>query len=95
MKRDRPAEADYERLADLAEKGFDPSTFRVARRGRPSLGTSGISPRIVTRVSAEVRDLARSRAASEGRTMSQVLRSLVEDYARDPAATRRHPRKPR
>ena len=82
MKRDGLSDADYERLADLAEQGFDPSTLHARRRGRPSLGTAGVSPRIATRVSAQVHDLAMARAASEGRTMSQVMRSMVEEYAR-------------
>jgi hypothetical protein len=82
MKRDNLSDTDYERLADLAEQGFDPSAFRVRRRGRPSLSSTGISPRIATRVSAQVHDLAMTRAASEGRTMSQVLRKMVEDYAK-------------
>ena len=85
MKRDSLADTDYDRLADLAQQGFDPSTFHVRRRGRPSLSSAGISPRIATRVSAQVHDLAMARAAAEGRTISQVLRSMVEDYARGPS----------
>ncbi len=81
MKHDSLSSADYERLADVAEKGFDPGGFHTARRGRPSLGASGTSPLLATRVSAQVRDRARVRAAAEGRTMSQVLRDLVEAYA--------------
>jgi hypothetical protein len=88
MKRDSSSDTDYERLADLAEQGFDPNAFHVRRRGRPSLSSSGISPRIATRVSAQVHDLAMARAASEGRTMSQVLRNMVEDYARGPNSER-------
>jgi hypothetical protein len=76
-----PTDADYDRLADLAEQGFDPATFHARRRGRPSLGQEGISPRIATRVPAQVRDRARERAAREGRTLSEVLRGMVEEYA--------------
>ena len=104
MKRDNDPDADYERLADLAERGFDPGTLHARRRGRPSLGSAGVSPRIATRVSTQVHDLARARAASEGRSMSQVLRAMVEDYAmgassdgaragsRPPGGARRQPR---
>jgi len=88
MKRDDHSDADYERMADLAEKGFAPSAFHVRRRGRPSLGASGTSPRIATRVSANVHQRAKARAASEGKTMSQALRDLVEEYA-DGAMARR------
>lgn len=88
MKRDNLSDADYERLADLAEKGFAPSAFHVRRRGRPSLGASGTSPRVATRVSATVHKRAKARAASEGKTMSQALRDLVEDYANGPKTKR-------
>lgn len=88
MKHDNLSDVDYERLADLAEKGFPPSAFHVRRRGRPSLGASGTSPRIATRVSARVHQRAKARAASEGKTMSQALRDLVEDYADGPEAKR-------
>lgn len=88
MKHDKLSDADYARLADLAENGFAPSAFHVRRRGRPSLGASGTSPRIATRVSATVQQRAKARAASEGRTMSQVLRDLVEDYAHGPKTKR-------
>jgi len=81
MTDDDLTDAEYERLADLAEQGFDPGTFHVRRRGRPSLGAAGASPLIATRVPALVRDRARARAAQEGRTLSEVLRGLVEAYA--------------
>jgi hypothetical protein len=88
MKHDKRSDADYERLADLAEKGIPPSAFHVRRRGRPSLGASGTSPRVAARVSATVHQRAKARAASEGKTMSQALRDLVEDYASGPKAKR-------
>lgn len=88
MKRDDRTDADYERLADLAEKGFDPATFRRERRGRPSLSGGGTSPRIATRVSPSVGQRARARAAAEGKTISQALRELVERYADENASRR-------
>jgi predicted DNA-binding protein len=88
VKRDNLSDADYERLADLAEQGFAPSSFHIRRRGRPSLGASGASPRVATRVSANVHERAKARAASEGKTMSQALRDLVEDYANGPKSKR-------
>ena len=88
MKCDNRSDADYERLADLGEKGFDPSTFHTRRRGRPALGASGTSPRVATRVSATVHERAKARAAREGKTMSQALRDLVEDYANGPKVKR-------
>jgi hypothetical protein len=85
-------DAEYARLADLAEQGFDPATFHVRRRGRPSLGAEGVSPRIATRVPARVHDLAKARAASEGKTISQVVRSLLEQYAAGSNPATKHPR---
>jgi hypothetical protein len=75
--------AEYERLADLAEAGFDPATFRV-RPGRPSIGdgTAGQhSPRMATRVSPVVRAAFIARARAEGKTPSQAMRELVEAWA--------------
>jgi hypothetical protein len=75
--------ADLDRLAHLAEAGFDPSRLRP-RRGRPFLDADAAeqSPRMTVRVPARLRDRVRARAVSEGRTVSEVLRSLLEEYAR-------------
>lgn len=75
-------DAEYEKLADLAEAGFEPSQLRP-RRGRPSLaGTPGMSPRVATRLPPDVHARALARAAAEGRTLSDVIRSLLEAYAK-------------
>ena len=75
-------DADLDRMADEAEAGFDPATFRL-RPGRPPLGTSngGHSPRLEVRVPAMLRDRVLARAAAEGRSVSDVLRELLEAYA--------------
>ena len=80
------SDADLDRLADEAETGFDLSTWRP-RRGRPFLdpAATGHSPRVTVRVPVALRDRAASRAASEGRSMSEVVRSLLEAYATGPA----------
>lgn len=79
-KRDDLTNADYERLADVAEAGFEPST--LVRRGRPSLSRSkGASPRVAARVTPDVHAQALARARAEGRSLSEVLRGLLEDYA--------------
>ena len=84
MKSKRPdlTDADYEQLADWAEKGFDPSVIRP-RPGRPSISNipGHHSPRMSTRVSPRLRDAVLARAASEGRTPSQIMRTLLEVYA--------------
>jgi hypothetical protein len=76
-------DADLADLAAKAEVGFDPSRW-TQRRGRPSLGgTPGErSPRIATRISEEVRAKVIARAKAEGKSVSQVQRELLEDYAR-------------
>ena len=69
-------------MAEEAEAGYDLSTW-VPRRGRPPLGTSGSgehSPRLVTRVPAELRDEVARRAAAEGKTVSEVMRALLQEY---------------
>jgi len=71
-------------LVDEAEAGYDPASLRPApgRAGRPPLGGEGASPRIQFRAPAGVYELARARAAREGRTVSAVMRDLLADYAR-------------
>ncbi len=78
-------DADIDRLADEAEAGFDLSTWGP-RPGRPFLddGSHGHAPRISVRVPLALRDRATAKAASEGRTVSQVLRSLLAEYAPEP-----------
>ena len=80
---------DIERLADKFEHGFDLSRWGP-RRGRPRLDpeATGHSPRVTARVSPSLYEQATDRAASEGRTMSQVVRDLLEDYAAKPHRAR-------
>jgi predicted DNA binding CopG/RHH family protein len=73
-----------EQLAAEAEVGYDLSKSRRVdlRPGRPSKGdTSGESPRVAVRVPRAVYELAKRRAAAEGRTLSTVLRELLAAYA--------------
>jgi hypothetical protein len=72
---------DVDRLVAAAEAGFDTSTLK-ARRGRPFLDASATehSPRLTVRVPATLRDQVSARAASEGRTVSDVLRALLQAY---------------
>jgi len=76
-------EADLERMADEAERGFDLSTWRHSR-GRPALEAgSTASPRIAVRLPGSLHRRVTSRAAAEGRSVSQVVRDLLEGYARE------------
>jgi hypothetical protein len=73
-----------EQLAAEAEAGYDLSKAgRVdLRPGRPPRGdTGGESPRVAVRVPRGVYELAKRRAAAEGRTLSTVLRELLAAYA--------------
>ena len=84
------SDADVERLAAKAERGFDLSRWKP-RRGRPRLDAraTGHSPRVGARVSPALYARATARAAREGRTISEVVRGLLEEYAPEP---RRAPR---
>ena len=81
---------DLDRLADEAEVGYDLSRWRP-RRGRPFLdpAADSPSPRVSVRIPVVLRDRAAARAASEGRSMSDVLRELLEEYAGGPVAVKR------
>jgi hypothetical protein len=78
------SEADLDRLAEEAEAGFDLSAWKP-RRGRPSLNAAGggHSPRIEARVPDALHRRVSARAASEGKSVSAVVRQLLEEYARD------------
>lgn len=84
MKNGRPVtDEDLDRMAAEAEAGYDLSTW-IRRPGRPALtrGQSGVhSPRLVTRVPTELRDRVASKASAEGKSVSEVMRSLLEGYA--------------
>lgn len=75
------SERDLKRLSDQAAAGLDVADWKP-RRGRRSLaGTVGAhSPRIAVRVPEELHTRATARAAREGKSMSEVVRELLEGY---------------
>ena len=78
----RLTDADLERMADDAERGYDPSTFRHSR-GRPALEAGEVdSPRITVRLPRTLHGRVTTRAEAEGRSLSQVVRSLLEAYVK-------------
>ena len=87
----RLTEADIERLADEAERGFDLSTWKH-RRGRPPLDANSDThaPRIAIRLPTALHRRVTTQAAAEGRSVSAVVRSLLEEYVRrsTPSSTR-------
>ena len=80
----RLSEADVERLASRVEQDLDITSW-TPRRGRPALSeATGVhSPRIAVRLPEELHRRAVARAASEGRSMSAVVRDLLDHYTRD------------
>lgn len=77
--------SEIDQLAAEADRGLDLSTW-TPRRGRPPLGAIAgpHSPRIAVRVPEALHRRAKQRAAKEGRSMSEVVRGLLEGYAPAP-----------
>ena len=78
-------DAELDRMAADAEAGPDVTGW-TRRPGRPPLSPDAIggsSPKIETRIPASLRDDLRRCAAEDGRSVSQVLRELVEAYVAD------------
>jgi hypothetical protein len=67
-------------LAAEAERGYDLSKAVVQPVGRPSLGQTGTSPRLSSRVSPDTFAAAKQRAEEEGRSVSDVAREAVENF---------------
>jgi predicted HicB family RNase H-like nuclease len=80
-------EADIEAIADEFERGVDLSTW-VHRPGRPPLerGLDEPSPRIAVRVPASLHRRVTSQAAAEGRSVSEVVRDLLDNYVQQRAS---------
>jgi hypothetical protein len=74
-------EEAVERLADRMERGYEPEQLRPRRSGRPSLGDDAPSPRIQVRVSRRLFVSVNKRAHEEGKTVSALVRQLLENYA--------------
>ena len=72
--------AATDELAAEAEHGYDLATARPRRVGRPSLGTTGTSPRVSFRATPELYQAAKHRATKEGRTISDLAREAVDRY---------------
>jgi hypothetical protein len=70
-----------EELAGRMERGYDPDQLRPRKLGRPPLGDDAPSPRIQVRVSRRLFVSVSKRAHEEGRTVSALVRQLLESYA--------------
>lgn len=69
-----------EALADEAERGYDLSTAKRVRMGRPALGGEGASPRIQVRVDPELAQALKARALQEHRSVSELARAALREY---------------
>ena len=77
----RLTEADIERIHDEIDAGIDISDWVPRPVGRPTLEPgSAHSPRIEVRVPPSLHRRVLARAAADGRTVSQVVRRLLEKY---------------
>ena len=74
--------ADVDRIAAKLEVGFPASAWKP-RPGRPHLAVdaNAHSPRIAARVPEKLRERVLARAKTEGKTLSEALRGLLEEYA--------------
>lgn len=70
-----------ERLADEADRGYEPGQFGGRRRGpgRPPLGEAAKSVESV-RLEPALRDDAARRAEEEGITVSELIRRALRQY---------------
>jgi len=69
-----------EKLADEAERGYDLSELTRVYVGRPSLGDSGISPRVSFRAPPELFEQAQRCADKEERSLSDLAREALTRY---------------
>ena len=74
-------DADVQRLADEAERGYDVDALiaRRNKRGRPALGSAPASVESV-RLDPDLRDQLASRAQADGTTPSEVIRQALRSY---------------
>jgi uncharacterized protein (DUF4415 family) len=74
-------DAEVQRLADEAERGYDVDALvaRRGKRGRPALGSAPASVESV-RLDPELRDQLAERAKADGTTTSEVIRQALRDY---------------
>jgi predicted HicB family RNase H-like nuclease len=67
-------------LAAEAERGYDLSTARCGRVGRPSLAGAGASPRLSFRTTPALYRAAQKRAKEEGRSVSDLAREAIAKF---------------
>jgi Ribbon-helix-helix protein, copG family len=67
-------------LAEEAERGYDLTKATRLTHGRPSLGPTGVSPRVQVRVDPELAEALKARAQLEQRSVSEIARTALREY---------------
>lgn len=70
-----------DQFAHRMETGYEPEQLRPRKAGRPPLSEEYPSPRIQVRVSHRLYVTVSRRARREGKTVSALVRQLLEKYA--------------
>lgn len=69
-----------EALAEEAERGYDLTSAKRVRMGRPSLGVDGESPRLQVRLDPDLAKAVRACARKEHRSVSEIARAALRKY---------------
>ncbi|MDQ3431812.1 MAG: ribbon-helix-helix domain-containing protein [Actinomycetota bacterium] len=75
----RITDEDVEAMADEAERGYDLEELLQRRRGRPPMGSAAASVESV-RLDPELKRDLLLRAAQEGTSVSELIRTAVRQY---------------
>ena len=72
-------QADVERMADEAERGYGDEQLRRVGRGRPTLG-SGPAKAVQARLDPELHAALERRAKADHKTSSEIVREALHEY---------------
>ena len=72
-------QANVERMADEAERGYGDDRLRHVGRGRPTLG-SGPAKVVQTRLDPEMHAALERRAKADHKTSSEIVREALHEY---------------
>ena len=71
-------QADVERMADEAERGYGDDQLRHVGRGRPTLG-SGPAKAVQTRLEPDLHAALKRRAKADHKTSSEIVREALHE----------------
>ena len=72
-------QADVDRMADEAERGYGDAQLRRTGRGRPSLG-NGPARAVQARLDPELHAALEQRAKADHKTSSEIVREALHEY---------------